>query len=235
MSLLVFSMEASAQIFLNHNVGIINDKDAYVLVRSGKGTAFSVVDTINTGAFFQFLPNDSISWVEVLRWNLNGFVHNSRIQDIKALDRKSQRSLLASVFKQKAINCQGRVSMNTNEKFLREKYHEDTFVAVLDMFISYNAKTFDEDIVSEFFDILILDSGSADETPSWVLGYIYLDHPDKVISLVRKYNNSVINNHLDFGFMNVSYQKENEIENYEFLNNQIQELFKQNPKQLNHE
>ena len=75
-----------------------------------------------------------------------------------------------------------------------------------------------------FFDIMNLETGSADETPAWALGYIFLCESNFTIQMMENNYSKILLDNLEFGILNVTYQKENEIENFEDLKNKLDSL-----------
>jgi hypothetical protein len=104
------------------------------------------------------------------------------------------------------------------------KFHEEKFGPTLELFVWYMCKNYDQNLIHKFCEILNLESGSADELPSWALGYIFLCAPDLTINSVKKINSQIVYGHLEFGFSNVTYQKENEIQNYSELKMKIEKI-----------
>ena len=80
-------------------------------------------------------------------------------------------------------------------------------------------------LLDKFLELLIKDDNSADEARIWSLGNIYLCNPELTLNSIKKYkNNPILVDDLEFGFMNVTYQRESKIKNYELLNSKIQDL-----------
>lgn len=220
-----------AQLYAELEIGIINDPDGFTYIRNGQELKASVIDTLHDGEFFQFVPNDSTDWLEVYKmWNVKGFVHKSRIKNIKNLQKPKQKALIDSVFSKELKLHIDYFSESKKRQAKASKFHEEKFSPVLNLFIYYMNRSYDEMLMSEFFNILIVESGSADELPSWTLGYIYMSNPKEVIDLVRKYDKELINSHLEFGFVNVTYGRKDEIENFEYLEKQIEEITTANKK-----
>lgn len=222
-TLFVLPFYLSSQIYDNYKVAIINDIDGFTFIRSGQGTNTSIIDTLFEGEFFQFLTTDTSDWYKVYKmWNVNGFVHKSRIKDIKTFNRTEQQKLITSVFNKEKEVYQKRIS-NTNYNKKLALYHDEKFDAILDLFIFYMNKEFDEKLMRDYFDILIIEKGSADELPSLALGEIFIKHPNEVIKLVKEYNNKIITDHLDFGYQSAKFYHKNKID-FKDLDKQITEL-----------
>ena len=217
---------SSAQIYGNQQTGLIKDEDGFVLIREGQGVESPVVDTLFENEFFRFRVSDSSNWLEVYKlYNITGFAHKSRIRNVRNLPREQQKSILHTLFANESSRLK-RVYSNPIELQDSSNWMAvDKFSASLDLLIYYNNQGFDKVLMIEFFDILVLNSASADETPAWVMGYIYLRNSEKMFLLVKEYNNWIIDDYLDFRFANVTYQKENEIKGYEKMNKQIESLF----------
>ncbi len=183
------------------HIAQINDPDGYTFVRAGEGTDYSVTDTLFAGDLFEFQANEPYDWWRVMNPFMPlGYMHKSRIQPLRKLSRNAQHQVLTSVF---AKEMRYFVSKRPLEsKWIQ--FHETTFKSALTHFVTYQQAQFDPGLMHMFFDLMILESGSADETPAWILGWIFLDHPDEVLALVKAYQSEPIRGLLDFGFLNVS-------------------------------
>ena len=222
-TLLVLPFYLSSQIYDNYKVAVINDIDGYTFIRSGQGTNTPIIDTLFEAEFFQFLSTDTNDWYKVFKmWNVNGFVHKSRIKDIKTFNRTEQQKLITSIFNKEKEVYQKRIS-NTDYNKELALYHDEKFDAILDLFIFYMNKEFDEKLMRDYFDILIIEKASADELPSLALGEIFIKHPNEVIKLVKEYNNEIITGHLDFGYLSAKFYHKNDID-FKLLDKKINEL-----------
>lgn len=202
--LLLIPLITSGQLYGDHEVAIINDKDGFSLIRNNSDIHSEVVDTLYNGEFFQYIRNDISDWYKVYKmWNTSGYVHKSRIQNLKHLEKEIQYNLIDSIFDKEAILYKERIKSTFKNRGAERYYHEEKFTPILDLFIDYMCKSFDETLLSNFFDILIIESGSADETPPTALGYIYKCQPRLVNKLVKEYGNSIITESLVFGKSNV--------------------------------
>lgn len=202
--MLLIPLFTSGQLYGDHEVAIIKDKDGFSLIRNNSDKQSEIVDTLYNGEFFQYISNDTSDWYKVYKmWNTSGYVHKSRIQNLKHLEKEVQYKLLDSIFDQETLLYAERMKSTTKNRDPGWYYHEKKFTPVLDLFIDYMCKSFDENLLSKFFDILLLESGSADELPPTAFGYIYKCQPDLVDKLVRKYDNSIITENLLFGKSNV--------------------------------
>lgn len=230
------------QLFNNVEIGIINDKDGYTFIREGYRTSTPIKDTIFEGEFFQFIPNDTLDWYQVRKWehkifetdsidwmqlykkrDLPGFVHKSRIINIKNLQKSRQYRLIDSLFNIEVELYNENISVE--ELYInRVVDYEEIYTPILDLFISYMCQYKDEKLFKKFLDILIINSGSAYETPLCALGYIYLCQPEMLLKNLYEYKSDIINDNLVFGFLCVSTGREEEIENYYDLKRKIEEL-----------
>lgn len=106
-----------------------------------------------------------------------------------------------------------------------EEYDEEYYEPILSEIEKLVCEKNDVKLLNRFLELLLKTSNSASESPSWTLGNIYLCHPELTLSSIKKFqNNPILVNELEFGFKNVTYQKESQIKNYKLLNKYIQDL-----------
>lgn len=195
------------QIYGEHEVAIIKDKDGFTLIRKSPDKNSAIVDTLFDGEFFQYIKTDTSDWYKTYKmWNTTGYVHKSRIQSLKSLEKETQYNLIDSIFDKEAILYKERIKSTTKERSSGWYYHEEKFTPILDLFIEYMCKSYDDTLMRKFFDLMIIESGSADETPPTALGFIYKCQPELVNKLVKEYNNSVINDNFEFGKGNIGIE-----------------------------
>jgi len=201
------------------NVAIIVDKDGFTNIRESKSTNSTIVGQINTGEFFTFkkttddwwkidktFDNDS-GWVKI-----TGFVHKSRIQPIDALTDKEKRKLIKEIF-DKELEI-----IKTENWDERKKHHEPKFDIILNVASDYITKTKDKELLRTLIETIKLDTGSADEMPSWTLGAIFIKQPDWTIEEMKYVGlTKDLVDRLDFGFENVVSKSDN----YSELKNKI--------------
>jgi hypothetical protein len=205
-----------SQLYGDNNIGIINDSDGYTFIRKGLGTNTEIKDTLFDREYFKYIPTDSTDWYQVFKmWNSNGFVHKSRIRNLKSLSRKKQYDLINSTFDKEISSYQKKI--NTNKGGFRN-YHEEKFSPILDLFIHYSNKKYDDKLMRKFFDLLIIESGSADELPSTALGFIYNLNSKNIFNLIKEYDNLTILDNLYFG---ASFENSNTPNNLFLLKEQM--------------
>jgi hypothetical protein len=204
------------------SIAIIVDKDGFTNVRESKSTNSPIVGQLNNGEFFTF-KKTADDWWEVnktfdkdLGWvKLTGFVHKSRIQPIDALTDKDKRKLIKEIFDNELEFIK---TKNWDE---REKHHEPKFDRILNVAANYITKTKDSELLRIFIETVKLDTGSADEMPSWTLGSIFIKQPDWTIEEMKYVGlTSDLIDRLDFGFENVVTKSDN----YTDLKNKIEAL-----------
>ena len=106
-----------------------------------------------------------------------------------------------------------------------ESYGEDFFDSKLKIMKNTMCKNEDRELLTEFFNVLISIENSANEYPRWILGDVYLCQPDLVVTVFKKLekpHQRIIYNDLDFGFRNVTYNRE--IPNYSKLKKKLESL-----------
>lgn len=106
-----------------------------------------------------------------------------------------------------------------------EEYGEKYYEPILPEIEKLVCEQTDVKLLQRFLELLIKTANSASEAPRWTLGNIYLCRPELTLNSIEKFkNNPILVNDLEFGFMNVTYQKESEIKNFESLNKKVQDL-----------
>ncbi len=107
---------------------------------------------------------------------------------------------------------------NTKE---RERHHEPKFIMILNPAGDFIKRTKDQELFRLFIETVKLDAGSADEGPSWTMGYIFMHEPDWTIEQLKAagLTKNVISR-LEFGLENVA----SESPEYERLKKRIREL-----------
>ena len=213
-------------------LAIINDKDGFTNVRSGKSINYGIVAKLEKDDFFYCDWTDS-EWIKIsaLKWLANGnmvegYIRRSKIQLLDQLDNNSQRSLIANVFlKEKEIfseiqkSCKSEMNIacqNTYEK-LRE-FNDEKYSPTLELFSIYFCTTKDTSLLVEFFNLCWANQGSADEMPSFVSGDCFVCHPKLILEALRQLRNSgerdLIYNKIDWGLQNHFYsKKDTDVEN----------------------
>lgn len=187
------------------NVAIIVDKDGFTNVRESKSINSAIVGQIKKGEFFTFKTTTD-DWFEIYKTfsedgtieNLNGFVHKSRVQPINTLPDKDKRELIKQTF-EKELDF-----IKTENWVERKKHHEPKFDVILNVAADYITKTKDKELLRTFIETVKLDTGSADEMPSWTLGSIFIKQPDWTIEQMRNVGlTQDLIDRLDFGFENI--------------------------------
>lgn len=135
--------------------------------------------------------------------------------------------------KYKELNSQFMKSTEDNQKTQNEKreavetYMYNEYTKALNILEKKYCLNPNNEVLNEFISVLIATENSAYETPSLVLGEIYICQSNNILenvtSLSEK-NKKYIINTLDFGFKSATYNKEKEIKNYIELNNKLNSL-----------
>ena len=108
--LTILTAFCTLSVFADDKLAIINDPDGVTNVRSGQGNDFSIVTTIEKDEFFYCDLTTNQEWVKIiaLKWKdsrqVEGYIHNSRIQLVEKLDIYIQKELLTQILdKQKSL------------------------------------------------------------------------------------------------------------------------------------
>ena len=164
-----------------------------------------VVDTIFQGELFFFSPTEENWWNVFKMWNSEGYIHSSRIKNIKALTTIEKKDLIDSIFNIEIKLSSISLYKQTHQERENSKiFWEERFTPILEMFAEYICETKDKELFEKFKTIIYQNGGSADETPSWTLGMIFVCQPDWTIEMITTATGySVLKDHLKWGFMNV--------------------------------
>lgn len=215
-------------------LAMINDSDGFVNVRVDKSTDSEVLFKIKENDFFLCEPTADNWWKISVFYEKTGFVHKSRILFIKDLTENQQRNLIVNsmnvlnVYRLKYDSLRLILPKDERMKLLREfeDYEETTYTPLLPFLSGIFCKNKDIDLLDKYLNIMVLNQMSANEMPAWSLGDCYLCHPDLVINRINNYNGmdkDYLWSILTFGFRNVTWKKESEIENYDELKNKLNE------------
>jgi len=215
-------------------LGMINDPDRFVNVRADRSTDSEILFKIKENDFFLCEPTTDNWWKIDNFYGKTGFVHKSRIQLIKDLKENQQRDLIINSIK--GLNDYRlkydslRLILPDDErmKLLREfENFEETIYTPLLPFVSVLfCKNKDTYLLDNYLKVMIVNQMSANESPAWSLGNCYLCQPDLVIKRINNYSGKdreYLWSMLTFGFENVTWQKESEIDNYNELKNKLNE------------
>lgn len=227
---------------MTRDVGLIHDPDGYTLIRKGSSISAPVKDTLFEKELFFFTPNDSIDWYEVYQTTIRepasdtinwlvyarelespGYVHKSRIRNVKSLDKDTQVYFIDSLFQLEIDIHNGKYTM---ENVLKNKtlMTVEIYHPVLDLLVSYLCRNGDKKILDLYFQLLTILSGSPDEALRNPLGYLYLCIPDMILNKIDSLNNDNLKNELDFGFQVATWGRKDEIENYDELKKKLDEF-----------
>jgi hypothetical protein len=215
-------------------LAMINDPNGFVNVRAEKNSHSEIVMTIKESDFFLCEPTEENWWKIDNFYTKTGFVHKSKIRLIKELKEKQQHDLIInSIYALKDYRLKYdslRVILPNEERMelLREfeDFEETIYMPLLPFLSKLFCKNKDIDLLDEYLKIMIVNQMSANEMPAWSLGDCYLCHSDIVIKRIKKYNGKdkeYLWSMLTFGFENVTWQKENEIDDYQELKNKLNE------------
>lgn len=214
LTLLIFcSLSVSAQ----NGPAIIKNSDGFTNVRSGPGTDFDVIDTLFTEDFFYFKFEDNSDWANVTAWKgrqIEGFIHKSRIQEVKKLDSNSLKELIIKVLdRQRTLAENFRAAWKTKDSLAYrttvkelENYNDTKYDPILQVIPEYFCSTNDAQIIDKFFETIWSDKGSANEMPSFSIGDCFICNAELVIERIVKITDNeqkkLIVGHIEWGLIN---------------------------------
>ncbi|SFS81399.1 hypothetical protein SAMN04488006_0177 [Lutibacter maritimus] len=207
----------SLSLFAQNGPAIINDSDGFTNVRLGPGTDFEVIDTLFNEDFFYFKTDGNSDWAKVTAWKgrqIEGFIHKSRIQEVKKLDSKSRKEIIIKVLDRQrtladnfraAWKAKDSLAYRTTVKEL-ESYNDTKYDPILQVIPEYFCSTSDIEIIDKFFATMWADKGSANEMPSFSIGDCFICNPDLVLErlnkIIDKEQKELILDHIEWGLMN---------------------------------
>ena len=220
--------------FGQSELAMINDSDGFVNVRADKSTDSEILFTITDGAFFLCEPTTNNWWKVDNFYTKTGFVYKSRIRLIKDLTEKQQRDLTINSinrlndYRVEYDSLRQILPNEERQKLLGEfeDFEETIYTPLLPFLSRLFCKNKDIDLLEKYLKIMIINQMSANEIPAWCLGDCYLCYPDLVIKQIKNYrgkDREYLWSMLIFGFENVTWKKESEIENYKELKNKLNE------------
>jgi hypothetical protein len=196
---------------------IINDSDGFTNVRIGPSTDDEVIDTLFNEDFFYFTLVENSDWAKVTAWKgrqIEGFIHKSRIQEVKNLDNNSIKEMTLRVLERQrtladnfraAWKAKDSLAYRTTVKEL-EHYSETKYDPILQIIPEYFCSTNDDEIINKFFATMWADKGSANEMPSFSIGDCFICNPDLVIERINIITDNeqkkLIIGHIEWGLMN---------------------------------
>ena len=221
-TILFFFALSYFSLFGQNGPAIIKDKDGYTNLRKGPGTNFKVIDTLFNEDFFYYQYVGKGNWAKVSGWKgkpLEGFIHTSRIQEIRNLKPLEQKEIILKVLnRQKVLAKRFRNAWKENKKLNSfriqlENYTDAKYDPLLDLVPEYFCKTNDSEIILAQFENLSANEGSANELPPISIGKCFICKPTSVIKELSKIKNlekrKLILNHIEFGLVNEFLVDEN--------------------------
>ncbi len=214
LTLLIF---CSLLVLAQNGPAIIKDPDGITNVRSGPGTDYDVIDTLSTEDFFYFKFNNNSDWVKVTAWKgrqIEGFIHKSRIQEVKNLDNDTLKEIILKVLdKQRVLADNFRAAWKAKDSLAYrttvrelENYSDTKYNSILQVIPEYFCSNNDAEIIDKFFATMRSDKGSANEMPSFSIGGCFICNPDFIIERINKITDSeqkkLIIGHIEWGLMN---------------------------------
>jgi len=220
--------------FGQSELAMINDPDGFVNVRADKSADSEILFKIKETEFFLSEPTADNWWKIDNFHTKTGFVHKSRIQLIKDLTEEKKRDLIINsingLYDYRIKYDSLRLILPNDERMELlgefENFEETIYTPLLPFLSGLFCKNKDIDLLDRYLKIMIINQMSANEMPAWSLGDCYLCQPGLVIKRIDNYNGKereYLWSILTFGFENVTWKKESEIENYDELKNRLDE------------
>jgi hypothetical protein len=196
--------------FGQERLAIIQDKDGFVNVRASGDINSEIVGKISEGELFSYIEAKT-EWFTVskptYRKPVEGFVHRSRIQPLDELSKQEVRKLLLGIFSKELSLIKAR---NFGEEY--NNHHEPKFGFILNFAADFIIANQDEELMRLLIETIKLNTGSADEHPSWILGYIFLKSPDWTILQMKAVGlDKMLVESLEFGFANGTFDSKDDI------------------------
>jgi hypothetical protein len=229
-NILFLTFAILCQVLAQEELAKINDPDGFTNVRSGKGTDFSLVTKFDIDDLFFCEPSKD-DWWRVHSFNdKKGYIHKTRITLIKNLSINDRRALIVysiNRLRNFRIEYDSTPSDKRFEKVEQFDKYEDDYSHILKFLPEIFCNNNDTLLLDQFINVMVVNKMSANEVPSWTLGYCYLCNPDLVIKRIKRFkgeNRSCLINDLEFGFENVTFEKESEIKDYKNLKDKLVKL-----------
>ncbi|PCJ64897.1 MAG: hypothetical protein COA58_11530 [Bacteroidetes bacterium] len=223
---------------------IIKDLEGFTNVRSGPGTDFEVIDTLFKEDFFYFTFDEKTAWAHVTAWKgrqIEGFIHKSRIQELKSLDNKALKNIITTVLdRQRTLADNFRTAWKLKDSLAYritikelEHYNDTKYNPILEIIPHYFCSTDDTEIIDQFFATMWADKGSASEMPSFYIGDCFICKPDLIIEQLDKIRDkeqkNIILDHIEWGLMNHFEVDEDGNSNNKEYNKLIERIKKASP------
>lgn len=202
--------------------GIINDSDGYVNIRTGKGANFGILDLLYPNEIFHYADSTGESWITIRTTKCNcndphgfysqviGFVHRNNIEELDKLNVSVRKALFSEIFStelhfyKQMINSSNQTSRD-NDTTSRKRivFHDSQFNGSLNAFTNYLCEFKDEELASQFVELLEEEIGSADESPTFALGRLFVCEPDWTFNQII--NHMTLMDNLEWGILNAIY------------------------------
>ena len=182
-------------------VGVINDPDGYTNVRKEKSTSSPVVSKIFKGEVFSYQPVKGDKWYSVIIKGQSGYVHSSRIVNVLSLP--NARKVLLEIFRKENQLLQLQTERTKNE---HSEFFENVYCAVLESAGEFIAKNQDDELYKLMVENMLLNKGSASETPSFALGYVFIADPQWASGILKIFRDEELLRSVDWGIQNMESQ-----------------------------
>ena len=179
-------------------VARINDKNGYTNVRSGKGKEFPIIATLDSSDLFECERSNN-EWMKILALtkfdvsNVEGYVHRSRIEFLADIDKEEKKELFEKTFTTYQELVRHWHQLDDSKNYTKAQvavfevghYSNAIYSSVLSILPAYIKQTKDTTTLQLFFSTMWIDSGSANEIPSFTIGECYVYQPDFVIGQIK--------------------------------------------------
>jgi len=134
---------------------------------------------------------------------VRGFIRKSQSKTLTEMSSTDQRLLIKSIYDTELD------IVKSEDSEARKLHHEPRFDYMLDFASRFIVDKKDSELLMTLIETIKLDDGSADEMPSWSLGWIYSREPDWTVAHLKQAGiDDLLVDRLEFGFDNVASKKE---------------------------
>ena len=216
----LFVLISFSSISQNLKFGIINDPDGYTNVRSEPRGNSKIIRQINENEVFSYTYTDSHDWYEVTLINCHdsnnttyfpsmvGYMHKSRVRDLDSLEVQKKGDIIKAIF-DKEIALYKKTDTSSHCEWVN--FHERIFDPNLKFITKFICNTNDEELFRTYIELILIEGGSADESPRFALGDLYMCQEGMIETIIKEQvGNSTLLQDLEWGVVPYIYRKEDQ-------------------------